>query len=72
MKNLYSQYQSAYDEIATLKWRIYNANNHNRLITNDYGSIPCCEMQELDTAPVVSCNVRRTKKGRYVAVYISL
>ena len=72
MKSLYIQYKSAFDEISALKWRIYNANDHGRLITNDYGSIPCCEMTELDTAPVVSCNVRWTKKGRYVAVYIRL
>lgn len=70
MKGLYSYYEAANDEIAALKWHIYNANDHGRLITNDYGSIPCSEMQELDGATVVSCNVRTTKKGRYVAAYV--
>lgn len=72
MKKLYSTYEHANDEIANLKWRIYNANNRNRKITSDYGSLPCSVMPELDAAIVVSCSVRATKTDRYVAVYIKI
>ena len=72
MKKLYNTYEQASDEIAKLKWRIYNANNHNRKITADYGSLPCSVMPELDVAIVVSYSIRATKADRYVAVYIKL
>ena len=72
MEKLYSTYEHANDEIANLKWRIYNVNNHNRKIAADYGSLPCSVMPELDVAIVVSYSIRSTKTDRYVAVYIKL
>lgn len=70
MKNLNDIYLTAFDEIANLKWRIYNSNDHNKIITDDYGALPCSVLPTLDNAPVVSSKVKTTKKDRYVSVYV--
>ena len=72
MQTLDELFFNAFDEVTNLPWHIYDTNNHNKLITNNYGDLLCSEMKELDDASVISCQVRETKKGRYVAVYIKL
>ena len=70
MRSLNDIYLAAFDEIADLKWRIYNSSKHNKIITDDYGSLPCGVLPALDDAPVVSSAIKTTKKDRYVSVYV--
>ena len=67
---LYKFFCDVPDETADLVWRVYNSNNHGRLITEDYGKLTYPTLKERDDALVVSYNVRTTKKGRYMAVYV--
>lgn len=65
---LYGTFVNAYSHIAALKWRVYDTNNHNRLITDDYGSL---KIDDYDDLIVTSLEVRCTKSGiKYAAVYI--
>lgn len=68
--SLFELFREVPDETAEMVWKVYNSNNHGRLITGDYTKIPYPVLEELDDAPVVSYSVRTTKKGRYVAVYV--
>lgn len=71
MKGLFETFCGAYYEIVNLKWRVYNTKEHNKLITDDYGSLSSELLPELDNAPVKSCKVMTPKKHiRYVAVYV--
>lgn len=67
---LYEFFCDVPDETADMVWRVYNSNNHGSLITEDYTKLPYPMLKELDNAPVVSYNVRTTKKGHYMAVYV--
>lgn len=67
---LWEQYESAFDEISRLKWKIYDADNHGKLIIDDYGKLPSNLLKEIDDADVISSSVRRSKSSRFVAVYI--
>ena len=68
--SLYEFFCDVPDEMAEMVWRVYNSNNHGSLITEDYTKLPYPTLEELDDAPVVSHNIRTTKNGRYVAVYV--
>lgn len=70
MKNLFELFCEAYDEVAELAWRRYSANNHGKLITEDYTKLPYPTLKELDNAPVVSYFIKTNKNDRYVAVYV--
>ncbi len=49
-----------------LRWRIYDTNQHNRLITDNYGALTANEAADLDNALVVSYWI----KEKCIRVYI--
>lgn len=63
---LFQTYCAAVDKVAENKiWRIYNAIDHNRLITENYNKLE--NMHDLDKAEVVSVNILNQKT---VNVYV--
>lgn len=50
-----------------MKWRLYDAANHNKLITSDYGALSYEDISEdFDSKLVVSIKIR----SDYVGVYV--
>ena len=64
---LWETYFKSDDATAKMDWHIYDAQNHNKLVTSDYGKASYTDVSEdMDAKLVVSIKIN----AGYVGVYI--